>query len=355
MIELDDLHIGQNDMTKLESYNKRNIVIISPRELGKSTYPFILRSYFKFKETQVCTLAIRRYVTDITDLFLVSVENCINKFTDDNVSIRWRRGKSGITFGYIHGYEKPFMLIVPLNAPINRVKSAVLKVWSVQFDEFICNPDFKEKYLPSEAVRFEEVFRTFQRENPSLKAYFYGNPYSVFNPYFSSWNVDFGKLKPGAFYKNSNCVIKCGVLSEELKKQILSRNPGYVFDDSYERYAFGGVAINDENKVIVPSQPRGYRLSYCFYYDNKTLGVYQTWDYTADYPFWMGFVSDEGSRRKVFVYSFKDLVENTAMLGRQDRQNFCSFVNAISCRCVAYQNLEACYQAEMLYKMLGGR
>ena len=352
-LPLDDLHINRNDLNKLESYNRRNIAIVSPREPGKTTFPFILRSYFKFKSTGAKTLCLVRYGADVDDLYIRSIESIINKFTDDNVVLDYRMGPSRVTSVYID--KKLFMGIIPMNAPTERFKKLVMPFWSIQYDEFIANTYLGEKYLTGEAFKFEEMVKTFKRENPSLRCWLYGNPYSVYNPFFSSWKVDFSKIKPGCLYVNPNCVIWCATLKPELIEQIKARDPGYVFDDSYERYAFGGHAINDENKLIISQQPRGFRLSFAVRYDDKTLGVFEGNNNVDACFFWCGFVKDEGARRQVFCYSFKDLIENTALVSYQNLTKFRSFVSAIACRQVGYQNLEASYQGEALYQILGGR
>ena len=350
--ELDNLHIGQKELTYRESFNRRNIAIISPRELGKTTYPLVLRSYFKFKQNGAKTLLLVRFGVDIDDRYILSIENIINKFTDDNVHLDFHIGGGKVTSIFIN--KKFFRGIIPMNAPTERFKKLVLPFWAIHYDEFICNTYLGEKYLKGEAFKFEERYKTFQRENPSLKCYFYGNPYSVYNPFFSNWGVDFSKIKPGAFYYNSNCVISCPKLSPELIAKIKARDPNYVFDDSYEKYAFGGEAINDSNKMIVQQQPRGYKLSYAIKYENKVLGVFEGFNNSNPFFFWLGFIPEEGARRQVFVYSFKDLVDNTALVTRETASKFRSLLAALSCRQVASQNLEAAYQGEQLYQILGG-
>lgn len=352
-IELDKLHINMDDINRLESYNRRNIAIISPREPGKTTMPFVRRSYFKFKASGARTLALVRYAADIDDLYIRSIEGIINKFTDDNVTLDYRMGPSRVTSVYIN--KKLFRAIIPRNAPTERFKKLVMPFWAIHYDEFIANTYLNEKYIPGEAFKYEEMVKTFKRENPSLRCWFYGNPYSVYNPFFSSWGVDFSKIKPGALYTNSNCVIWCATLKPELIAQIKARDPGYVFDDSYERYAFGGQAINDENKLIIPQQPRGFRLVFAVRYDEKTLGVFEGRNNTDPCFFWVGFIKEEGARRQVYCYSFKDLIENTALVTYDNQAKFRGFVSAIACRQVGYQNLEASYQGEALYQILGGR
>lgn len=353
MKQLDNLHFCQTDLDLINSYNRRNMAIISPRELGKSTLPFHLASYRKFKATGLPTLAVARHAADIDYSSFASIQESINEFVDDKVEIKFTAGKSGIGYGFIDG--KLFIVYVPLNLPSSRFKKIKRAVWSIQFDEFIIDTEKKEKYLPNEAFTFNELFKTFEREAPNhrLPCYFYGNPYSVYNPYFADWGVDFSKLKPGAFYVNKNCVVDCAVLKPELIESIKARRPDYVFDDVYQRYAFGGHAINDENKLIVPVCPPSFRLVYCFKNNGKTLGVFVS--YTDENRlFWVGFLKDDGKRRAVFVYNFRDLVANTSRIDVKDRRYFSTFVRAIGQHLVGYQNVEAAYEAENLYRLLGG-
>ena len=145
-IELDKLHINMDDINRLESYNRRNIAIISPREPGKTTMPFVRRSYFKFKASGARTLALVRYAADIDDLYIRSIEGIINKFTDDNVTLDYRMGPSRVTSVYIN--KKLFMAIIPMNAPTERFKKLVMPFWAIHYDEFIANTYLNEKYLP---------------------------------------------------------------------------------------------------------------------------------------------------------------------------------------------------------------
>ena len=93
------------------------------------------------------------------------------------------------------------------------------------FDEFIANVRLGEKYLQDEAFKFKEIYNTFQRECPSgLICYFFGNPYSVYNPYFEWLKIDTRKVKPGAYLVGPNYVLECYQLLPEPKRKLLDKS-----------------------------------------------------------------------------------------------------------------------------------
>jgi hypothetical protein len=165
--------------------------------------------------------------------------------------------------------------VLGMSSPMSRIKSLMLPgIKYMLFDEFIANTRLGEKYLHEEAFKFKEIYNTFQREcKDGLICYFFGNPYSVFNPYFEWLKIDTRKVKPGAYINGKNYTLECYQLTNELREVILKRNPLYQFDDSYKKYAFSGIAVNDANIIII-DKPQLARLRYVFKVSNKYYGFY---------------------------------------------------------------------------------
>ena len=267
MVKRDNIHFN---LRKIDGYNLPFNFIISEREAGKSTAVW-LKTYEAFKRDNKTTLVIRRKITHITKAYIDDIAQIINKFTDDSVKFEYSQSslKEGITDISIN--NKRFMRICSLSCDITALKSLVLRdLKFIVFDEFICNQRFGEKYLKDEATKFMEVYNTFRRESEGLKCYFMGNPYSLYNPYFMFFNVDSSKLKRGAIISDKKSyVIQCYEITPELRAKILAENPLYQFDNSYTKYAFEGVNVNDQNIIIMKEKPEGFRLLYVFKHSGK--------------------------------------------------------------------------------------
>jgi hypothetical protein len=102
-----------------------------------------------------------------------------------------------------------------MSIDITAIKSLVVtNLGNIVTDEFICNPKFGEKYLKNEAEKFMEIYNTFRRENPNVKCWFLGNPYSLYNPYFMFFGVPTAKLKAGVILTDGKTwVVECTITS----------------------------------------------------------------------------------------------------------------------------------------------
>lgn len=351
MTSRDKLHFTFNT---IDGYNKPFNFVISEREAGKSTAMILDKLFKNFKDGNT-SLVFRRLISDITDIYINDIAEIINKFNDEQVRFIYKKGsiKDGIVDVKCEykGETRLFMRIVGLSNPISRIKSLFLKnIRCIVFDEFICNPKFdNERYLKNESFKFKEIFNTFQREYPQLKCYFLGNPYSLYNPYFVDLNVDTSKLKRGAIISGTNYVIQCYQICNELRDMILQRNPLYQFDDSYKKYAFDGLAINDANIPIRRQLPNNYSLKYAFRIDGKYLVVYRNNDYTDAMQFYIMIDKNVSKKRKVFCFDFDDLISHVVMLSVQERTSFNTLKRAIREQSVEYSNEECYYLTEEIY------
>ena len=365
MIKDDGLHINLNVML---SYNKPFNFCISEREAGKSV-GWVKLVYNAYKKWNRPSLVIRRQQVDITDVYIQSIIDTINDFCDDSVCFECKSGKNqGALIARLKNKERgevdpnPFIMIIALSNPLARIKSLVLRgVKYLIFDEFIVNTRDKEKYLPNEAFKFKELWNTFYRHASQYgydaKALFFGNPYSKFNPYFSWLKVDLRKVQSGTIINQDNYVVWCYKIKPELKEAILKRNPLYEFDDSYKKYAFDGMAINDKNIRIIEKQPNGMTLQYGFRYGDHLYGVYTVngGQLARDYYYWIGELKDEGTRRSTYCFDFAGLADGTTLISVTDKKLFRSLRYAIGNRSVTYESLEADYAIEDIFTALGGR
>ena len=354
----DKLHFN---LRRVDSYNKPFNFIISEREAGKST-ALLNKAYKLFKKKHQQTIIIRRRVVDITELYVNSIARSINFFLpkDKQIEITFKKGniKDGTVEVYIGDVQ--FLLIIALSIDISRAKSCICpNPGMIIYDEFICNNRGGEKYLEQEAFRFKEIYNTYQRyavmNHHRLKCYFSGNPYSLYNPYFSDLDVNTLRLKPGVFIAEKNYVIYCYRIKEALRKVILRRNPLYQFDESYKRYAFYGQAVNDQQFIVVPKRPEGFYLRYVFRLSNKYLHVWSnntSEDNWNDCKYYIECLNDTESSKKIYAIDFNNLVQNTNLLNPQLRFLFFRLKSAIQTREVTYNNVEAGYLTEQLYSCI---
>jgi hypothetical protein len=299
-VGLDNIHFNT---TKIDGPQRPFRCAISEREPGKSTALW-LKFYKENYVNNTTIIVLRRLQKDVSAIYIDDIGKLLNKFTMVPVLLDYNKGsaKDGIVDVYISEIEpnadstdkntakynrRLFFRVVGLSNELTRLKSMLLpNLKYLLFDEFICNERHGEKYLREETFQFKELYNTFNRETKNgIISYFIGNPYSVYNPYFTWWGVDTRRIKPGAYFSNKICTIECYKMKQELRDMILKKNPLYEFDDTYKSYAFDGAAINDLNIKLI-KKPTGAQLKYIFKVNNTYIGYYlipqQDIEYTQD-------------------------------------------------------------------------
>lgn len=349
--ELDTIHYN---FREIDGYNKAFNIIISPRELGKTTMAWNVKVYRQWQKNFKPWLYLVRNANEITDSLISDIEMNINKFNDD-ITLIYARGnlESGICdlFINVNGEKKLFTRILALNIKLRRIKlSKIPNIAGVLMDEFIIDPKTGEKYLPQEEMKIKEVYTTYRRESDGvLKMYFLGNPYSLYNPLFMWLKVDTRLLKPNALIVGEEYLVHCATLSEELKKKILEENPLYKFDDSYKMYAFDGLAVNDMN-IRLGSFPPNYQLRFIVRVNGINIGVFKN-DFFKDKEdrFYckevMGFSND----RQIFTFDFTDVINRSVLVSMDERRKLESFKNAFRKRQVVFSNINIYYLVEEIY------
>lgn len=345
----DNLHYSFN---AIDGYQKDFNFVVSPREDGKTT-AFLLKAFRAFLKGQP-TIVFRRYGNDITDAYISGLFEVLEKFLDKRIPYSYKEGdkKEGIVD--VKSGDGVIFRIIALNQPISRIKSLFLKNAAYCFmDEFICNTRLGEKYLKEEAFKFKEIFNTFQRESDHLRAVFTGNPYSLYNPYFTEFGIPENKLKKGGIICGPNWAAERHILNPELVKLILAKNPLYKFgDDAYAKYAVQGDAVNDANIQLMLKLPQFFSLYCVFGIDDKLLGIYKNDASQQPYDFWVGYIDAIGSRRCAYCFDFKDLCAHSVLFSNEDRNRFARFRNSLRNRLVVFQSLECDYLIEEVYAQL---
>ena len=137
-MEMDKVHY---DFSRIDGYNKPFNFVISEREDGKTTAFHVTKAFKAFREQHRPTIVFRRMAVDITDAYIDSLENIINKFNDKETihfSYKQQSKKDGVVDLKLDG--EVVYRIIALSLPMSRIKSLFLKDPAyILFDEFICN------------------------------------------------------------------------------------------------------------------------------------------------------------------------------------------------------------------------
>lgn len=351
-VKLDNIHY---DFRHIDGYDKPINIVVAPREPGKTSMMWLKKIYLPWKKNHKPWIYLVRKTVEITEALVNSIaDTIINKFTDDNVELDYTKGnfKDGIVDIKIN--DVLFFRIVSLSIDLRRIKLAVLKdVGGVFMDEFIIDPKTGEKYEKNEAFKLKEAYTTWRREcDGTLKMYFLGNPYSLYNPLFMWLNVPTNKIKKGAIITGDLYVLECYEITKELQEYILSVNPLYKFDDVYKKYAFDGEAINDSN-IKLSNKPNGYYLRFIFKLENKYLGIYQN-NYINDFKdiFYCEVITDPSEKRKVYCFEFEDLVNRCVIMSNEEKLRFNRFKIAMRRQEVCFKDINCYYLAKEIYQLI---
>lgn len=349
---LDNLHYNTS---KIDGTQKKVRFGISAREDGKST-TLAMKSYNAFVKDYGTTILFKRFITDVTELYLDSLFKPFEKFKKP-IPYYFRKGD--IKNGVIPIYSdkgKMIYLIVCLNVPKARYKSLIIDNPALMaFDEFIIDTRGGERYLPGEVFRLKEAYKTFYREGSNIPLYFFGNPYSLSNPYFHDYGINPKELAQKRFLNppNTTWCAEYHELNPLLVEDIMRRDPSHEFDSDFFQYAIKGVAINDKNIRIIEQQPQNFYLSCAFSYENMILGLYRNRNYSSELKFWVSEIKiEEVNKRKLFCFDFKDLVDGARLFSRTERERFTGLIMAMRLRQVGYSSLACSYAFEEIYQYL---
>lgn len=357
-MKYDDLHW---DFREIDGYNKAFNFILSEREAGKSTALWRKgRALFEKGATFILT---RQQKVSISDIYLNDCANAINKFIDEpEKRFRFHYSKADLKNGIVdvyasRGKDRPRLMFrcLALSNSLSDMKSLMLPNCACHFgDEFIKDVRSGEKYLSREAWKYSELINTFQREAPErrFKSYLFGNPYSRANPYFVQFEVDISKLKRGTIWTGKNVLVQCYEIKQELRDFIKAHNPLYEFDNAYTRYAFDGLAVNDQNMIIRAKQPQNFQLFCVVYVEGNRVGLYSSYGSSPDFLYWVGPVKETSKNRVAYAFDFADLQQGCVLVDTYGRRLLSLFAAAMASRKVAFANSQYGYWAENIYNFI---
>lgn len=346
-----------------DSYNKVYNICISARGTAKTT-KLCRKMYKQYVHWHTHWLILRRRPVDITEGYIRSIGITINKFLPVHKRIRLYFNKGDMSQGQVDVYldkekTKLFFRVQALSIPSERSKSNMIPdVSTIWFDENI--PDRANAYLSDEIIKFRDVYGTYSREYNKYdgkrftKVWLTGNPYTLYNPFFSFLGIDLSLIKPGAKLVGDKYTLDFPIVSEELKAFIRKTNPDLDDNDDYVQYALNGVVMNDTKYKVSKNRPFNYKLKYVFriggsyllcWKDNDGINMLRDKWYIEQTKFFK-------TTRKIYSIDFDNLIQGTCMLSRDIRVVMTGLKEGIGRRAVTYNNVNAAVLIESLYKVL---
>lgn len=343
-----------------DGYNAVVNCILSPREPGKTTSITLDKVYSAFKKKGLPAVVLVNHAADITDALLGSFETTINEFEGYEIHTTYPRSASagGVTTVRERETGKPFIHVISLSTPKTRLKRINLgKISCLWYDECNVDTSIGEKWPDDIANKWNELYTTLARHSypETLKFYMTGNYYTRYNPLLIYLGVDCSKLeigkkfhhiKPGESGQAAiSVLVDCYQLKPELREYILKHNPGYRFDDTYEKY-FLGQAIGEIGIDQEPNRPEGFKLKYAFKFSNRYLRI---WRSNEGASYWLEATGEGvGKRKDVYTTSIESLVTDT-MLAKGFKPLFGSLRWGICSGSISYNSPEAFYYMQQIY------
>lgn len=360
-IERDGIHYS---VSEDDGFNLPINFILSPREPGKTTSLMLDKVYATYKKTGMPTVYLVNNAIDVNDALVYSFEETINEFKGYEIHLKFSKGsKETISTIYDKETGNPFMYVIPFSAPLTRLKRLNLgKIGLMWYDECNVNVAIGEKWPKSIAIKWNELYTTLARKRypDKLKFYATGNFYTRYNPLMVYLNVDCNALTIGKKYVKRqtrdvkgkaidySVLVDCYQLKPELRDYILQHNPGYLFDDTYERY-FQGEAIADIGLPLNPTKPEGYRLVYAFKSNGRYLWIWKVANaknLIESYTYWCEVKSTPpGKRKDVWCVDLKDMMVNT-LFAKGFKSLFDNLGYAVSKGSLQFQSPEAFYMIQ---------
>lgn len=161
---------------------------------------------------------------------------------------------------------------LPLSTNGSKKSVAYPSVDFIVYDEFIIGEGCYH-YLQHEVKQFLEFYNTVDRYQDRTKVLFIANAVSLYNPYFTEFNLC--PRKKNTFLSAKNGLLQLELIdSSRFKKHVDSTNFGKIIKGTlYYDYAVSNIFEDDNDTFIMPKTPQA-RFHYGIKFDNMTFGVW---------------------------------------------------------------------------------
>jgi len=337
------------NLRALNGYNRPINCVLSARSCGKTT---LIWNELALKKGGVLVYLVRD-VNEINTLLETKVRETINKFSSSRVRVVLRKKPSDFYANIeIDGALKVWVFSLKVNT--DKLKGIMIgKVNYLVLDEFIVNERQGNKYIKAEGFRFKEIWSTLSRENPKMKAYLFGNPYSIYNPYFVEFNFDVRKIHLGKIATNDKMAVYYFAPSPALLNRIKDENKllSDNENDRYSQFALYGKQINDSNIPVSPIMPQHFTLRLAFKIEGKMLGVYRTTNFFEEYKYYLSYLIGSTSK-EVITLDKCDLEKGEVLYSSSLRSKLSGLEVAYNHHQILYETIEANHAFERIYELL---
>ena len=348
MKELDDIHC---DFSSIDGREKSLNFILSPRHDGKTTTFLMKKAWPAFRKGKSTALWLRQ-VNDVNEFTVRYYTGLMSEFFPKPLDFDMK-GIGGVAAVLVE--KRPLFYCIPLAMKeASLKKTAFPDVAFSFFDEYEINPLNKESYLGNEYGRFQTLFDTMRKLSPAMKFYATSNPYSAYNPLFQGWGVKTSVLKIDTMQSGKNWAVWFKSLNPKLIEKIKAENPFFDEKDLYGRWAFSGNFANDMNSHVMASMPSGYRLALRFAFEGQKFSCFESTDYLDESKplFYIKKNADSSLRRTTYAFDFADLVNNSALASKEDRDRFHNLKRAMKNQDAAFDSIESEEAFKMIYDYL---
>lgn len=335
-------------LRKIDGHQAIFNFINSGRSVGKSTQ--MTAKIINAWKKGFSSIVIVRYKSDIDEEYTA---NFMANFSEYNFTSKIR-AKSGVA--YI--LDQDNNIVVTFYA-LNRGKRksiVKLNVALMFFDEYIVNLKRGDHYLRDEVRLFMELYGTIARGfNGVTRCYFFGNPWSLGNPYFTYFKVDTAFIKPNTIttFQGGKVAVEFFVATGELKALIESSAYFQMskHDEEYFRYILEGKSINDDVDLLMESAPADGKRKAIFSIDEQYIEVKAFFN-NGVYSMYFGDLKERGNRQQIDVINFADLEGGSALLDIERRKSLANIKNCVRNRRYFIAKIEYNTLVEKIYLAL---
>ena len=346
-LKLDDTHC---DFSAIDGLEKPMNCVIAGRHDGKTTTFLMKKAWPNFRKGKM-TMLLFRQVNAVNEYTIRYYETLMNPFMDKPLNLRLCKGENGVAVA-LHD-RKPLFACVPLAMKTQSLKQTLFERCPLMvFDEYEIDPRKGEKYLPHEYDAFETLFGTMSKLNPDLRFYALTNPYSAYNPLFVRWGVNTKSLRVDSMQKGDRWAVWFKSLNPRLVEMLKEKDPLFDERSEYGRWAYGGSFANDRNNHV--AEMRGsYRLCQRFVFEGQRYAAYESTDFFEDVPsFYFRKDRDKGARRSAYAFDFSDMVANTVLCTRDDRNLLTRIKRAMKVQDYSCDSIETENAFQSIYEVI---
>ena len=284
---------------------------------GGKTYGLTKLAISKFLEKGQKTIWLRRYGSEIDDMFLKSFFSDMTEHEEfPNFDFTTKTYRiSGLGEGLVRekGSEEwtPFITFVPLNTAMKHKSNPFPDVYYIMCDEWLIDPNISNlSYIKgwNEPIIFFEFIEGIIRTRKEPKVLFASNAISAVNPYFSYWGM---KVDAENEWTMNKFVVVHNYKNPNLKEKKLETAWGQFLDNT----SYG--AYNMDNEYFVGSdefvckKPSGSR-----WYCNITLygTPYGIWVSDNEGIIWIG--DSNPTSEKLVCFATEDMKPNYIQISK---------------------------------------